>query len=204
MAFIYILTDPFTRDVFYVGQTDKPLSERKRKHKGLREQDQTWRAHKIRRLLRIGKWNDVGIELIQEVPDSFVSEAERYWIAYYRSIGASLVNTADGGEGNARQTGKRLTEEHKRSISESLRRFNQEHPEAGNNGRNRFQHSEETKRKMSETRKAINAAGGNPGGRKPGYKHTLEARQKMSDTRRRKAAEDPAFYAQCLANLRSE
>jgi hypothetical protein len=43
-------------------------------------------------------------------------EAEKFWIASFRLAGADLCNLADGGKG---RDGYRLTDEHKRKISES-------------------------------------------------------------------------------------
>jgi hypothetical protein len=39
------------------------------------------------------------IMLLQDVPNDQWATAERYWIAYYRSLGCPLTNGTDGGEG---------------------------------------------------------------------------------------------------------
>lgn len=64
-------------------------------------------------------------------------EAEKFWIAEYRSRGKAQYNIADGGQGGSLK-GKKRSEETKRKISEAKK------------GRPR---SEETKKKLSEANK---------------------------------------------------
>lgn len=95
-ASIYVLIDPRTNEIRYVGQTSGPLVKRLRRHI-IDTSDESHRSHWIRKLKRQGYIPR--IELIQVVPISHWTEAEMYWIAHYRSIGCSLVNGTNGGEG---------------------------------------------------------------------------------------------------------
>jgi hypothetical protein len=82
--------------------------------------------------------------VIEELPkDSSydqLDEAERFWIAYFRFIGANLTNATDGGDGwalgdhnpmrnpiakakfSAKNKGRKLTEEHKARQREAWQR----------------------------------------------------------------------------------
>ena len=118
MTQIYVLIDPRTEEIRYVGKTVKSLKARVADHR------------------RRFDWNP-RIELVQEVLDDFWQEAERYWIAYYRSIGCDLVNVAKGGAGggmigrhhsfetrarvSAKLTGRVFTSEHRANISVGAR-----------------------------------------------------------------------------------
>ncbi len=60
----------------------------------------------------------VGVEVV----DSYESlnEAEQHWIAYFRYLGARLTNMTRGGDNHL--AGIKLSEEHKRKISEGGKR----------------------------------------------------------------------------------
>ena len=115
MTKIYVLIDPRTEEIRYVGKTSAKLSRRLSQHTRARAHNRhdAWVTCLRERDLR------PHIELVQEVPDDFWQEAERYWIAYYRSIGCNLVNGTDGGEGAPK--GIKLTPEHCAKISASGR-----------------------------------------------------------------------------------
>lgn len=93
-----------------------------------------------------------------------VNEAERFWIAEYRSRGKAeynLANGGDGGNGEANK-GKKRSDETRRKLSEAHK---------GNRP------SEETRQKMSETRK--------------GKKHSEEWAKKISEAHKgRKLSEE--------------
>ncbi len=95
-TYIYVLIDPRDGEIRYVGKTVFMLEDRLNKH--LRDKHNNYRTRWIQSLVRQGL--KPIIKLIETVPpDEDWAERERYWIAYYRSIGANLTNFTDGGEG---------------------------------------------------------------------------------------------------------
>lgn len=92
---VYVLIDPLTEEIRYVGWTRHPLTERLRGH--LRERKSSHRVHWLQSLRQQGL--RPRIQLVQEVPEGQWVEAERYWIAFFKSSGCPLVNGTDGGEG---------------------------------------------------------------------------------------------------------
>lgn len=94
---IYILINPFTKEVFYVGQTVQDLATRLAGHIG----ETGANREKINYIKTITDQNEKPI--IQEVETihatcyidkASVNERERYWINYYRGIGCVLLNVA--------------------------------------------------------------------------------------------------------------
>lgn len=92
---IYGLTDPRSGALRYVGVTKKPLERRLKEH--LRTKENNHRSHWIRSLLR----ENIKPEIfsIEECNRENWQQSERFWIAYFKSIGADLVNTCFGGFG---------------------------------------------------------------------------------------------------------
>jgi|SRR5579872_2645937 len=149
--FVYILSDPRSDDVRYVGKTHRPLTVRLKQHttpSALRKD--THKTHWIKSLLE----QDVrpAIELVEEVEDGKVDDAERFWIEQFRSLGFKLTNATLGGEGQSR--GWQPSEETRRRMSEAHQGrqrapFTQEHRDriaATLRGRKA---SEETRKKMA-------------------------------------------------------
>ena len=93
---IYILRSA-AGEVRYVGKTSRTLRERLSQHiSDARRGHNDHRSRWIRCSMRLGTLPV--IEAI-ETCDNDGSDSERRWIALYRSSGARLVNTTDGGEG---------------------------------------------------------------------------------------------------------
>lgn len=96
---IYGLIDPRTRQLRYVGKTSCSMAKRLRAH--LCRTNLTPKRHSSRwlsGLVSSGLSPDVvDIETIE--PGGDWQEAERYWIAYFRFVGADLTNIVIGGEG---------------------------------------------------------------------------------------------------------
>ncbi len=95
---IYVLKDPRTDEVRYVGWTKKSARARLGNH--INEVAKYQRTHKqrwIASLLGIGLRPEV--EVIESGEGPAWAEAEIRWIAFYRGCGADLVNSTDGGEG---------------------------------------------------------------------------------------------------------
>lgn len=88
---IYAITDATTNEIRYVGKTVSP-SVRWSKHK--HDTSQTHHG----RWLRSIQYNIEFIEL-EWVLDDWI-EAERFWISYFKTLGARLTNYTGGGEGS--------------------------------------------------------------------------------------------------------
>jgi hypothetical protein len=95
-SFVYVLRDPDTERVRYVGRSIYPFS-RYKSHLRIRTNDNTYRANWIRSLATAGK--KPVIEIIQSCPDDKIYSVEQFWIAYYRACGSPLTNGSDGGSG---------------------------------------------------------------------------------------------------------
>lgn len=95
-ATIYILSDPRTDEVRYIGATVQKLTHRLRKHvkyEGL-DAKSVW----IQSLVH----EDVSpvITEIEVVPAEEKGAAEQRWVAFYRQQGADLTNSTEGGSGS--------------------------------------------------------------------------------------------------------
>jgi hypothetical protein len=139
MIRIYGMVDPRTNELRYVGKTGKKfLSWRMASHlhdarRGMKKYVCNWLRELLDEHLR------PEIFVIEEVGDSDWEEAERFWIAYFRSIGAKLTNTAGGGQGNTRalyekrhspMKGRIFSEEHKRRLREGFAQARQKRSES--------------------------------------------------------------------------
>lgn len=93
MPYIYALREPDTHEVRYVGKTHD-LNHRLKNHKN--DKKDTRKARWIQSLRKKGL--EPELIVLAEVGADW-QDAERYWIAYFRSIGADLTNHTDGGEG---------------------------------------------------------------------------------------------------------
>ena len=161
---IYILLEPETNEIRYVGKAVDLYSRIRNHYKPSKLISKTHKNNWVNKLLNEGKYFDVLV--VEEVEnENHLNEAEIKWIKYYKDLGCDLTNGTNGGDGGKmppesiermRQSklGKKLSEEHKFKISE------------GNKG-----HivTEETKEKLREARKT--------------YIVSDETKQKMSDSR---------------------
>lgn len=95
MALIYMAVNTANNKA-YIGKTVESLPIRKRKHKNSANKGSKSLFHKaIRKYgLEVFEWF-----VIETVLDNEVNDAERFWIAYFKSIGATLYNLTIGGEG---------------------------------------------------------------------------------------------------------
>ncbi len=92
---IYILKDPRTNEVRYVGMTHG-VRRRFAEHLYSTKRNRTHVASWIQSLLKIGL--KPVLEEIENGRGAWV-ERERFWIAEYRRLGSRLTNHTDGGEG---------------------------------------------------------------------------------------------------------
>jgi hypothetical protein len=89
---IYVLKDPRTGAIRYVGKTNNP-ARRLRSHICGNPRDNTPKAHWLREL------QGCGLEPVMTVVEIATDwhEAERRWIREQRASGASLLNLSEGG-----------------------------------------------------------------------------------------------------------
>jgi hypothetical protein len=94
---IYILIDPLTNDVKYVGKT---INIAKRLNRHISESKKTTKSHKkawIKSLLKRGL--EPIIEVIDEVLEEDWKFWESYWIEQFKCWGFNLTNDTSGGDG---------------------------------------------------------------------------------------------------------
>lgn len=97
MGYIYVLSDPRTDEVRYVGKTASHLRRRLSTHLAQARRRSNHREKWVASLLDSGLRPH--IELIEAVPDGQADDAERYWIRMLRRLGCRLTNATDGGDG---------------------------------------------------------------------------------------------------------
>lgn len=186
MATIYGFADPRNGALRYVGQTRQPVHRRLKDHlkSNFRSRVRDW----LRKLRSIGMKPVIQI-LESDVVESDVNDAEVFWIAYFKSTGAVLLNMTDGGgfENKSREACMRIAEKlrgRKRPawIMERLRQ--------SNIGR---VPSAETRAKMAAAQR--------------GRKHSLETRLKMSASAPRerpdlRGPKSPEHHAKLVENFK--
>lgn len=117
MTKIYVLKDPNSLQVRYVGKTVQLLRYRLSCHISRSKKHHT--THSNCWIFSLLKENKRPIiELIEEVEDNIWEEREIFWINYYKKI-TSLTNFQIGG-GHS-NIGKNLSKEHREAISKSLK-----------------------------------------------------------------------------------
>ena len=130
-CFIYGLIDPRDGQLRYVGKSTSGM-KRPRSHVSPTHlsKEHTHKANWLRQLLSLGLKPDIEVLETCSSPEE-LSEAERFFIAYFRMVGANLTNLTDGGG----SSGRRLSAEVCERIARKLRGLPQ---------------SEETKKKRAE------------------------------------------------------
>jgi len=128
---IYICCDPVTHEPRYVGKTVRKVEHRIRNHVS-----RSFNTHASRWFNKVKNPYYFVVEIVP--PGGDWIEAEQFWIAYMKSLGARLTNMTVGGEG---LTGRDMPEEVREKIG------------AANRGQKRGPLSPETCAKMSESRR---------------------------------------------------
>jgi len=123
-VYIYVINDPRTGLVRYVGKTADP-KQRFRKH--LTAKNKSLSSKWIRGMLDIGL--KPTFEIIDECTEADWQEKERRYIILFKSIGAKLLNQMPGGEGGPTMLGRKLTPEQANKIS--LSKIGKPNPNAG-------------------------------------------------------------------------
>lgn len=98
--YIYLLKDPITNKIRYIGKT-KNLKTRLSSHI-------SYAKNKKRKSRKVSDWilklskNNLKpiIEVIEISNDKNWQKREIYWIKYYRNLNCDLCNLTDGGDGN--------------------------------------------------------------------------------------------------------
>lgn len=151
---IYGVCDPRTSQLRYVGKTRGRLTTRLYNH--LRVKDKTHRSNWFSKMEREKVLPEIfEIEVVQDW-----REAERFWIAYFRSIGCKLVNTTFGGDGlsgagpTSFKRGQKAWNEGKTYGAETRAKI-----AAANRARVHPKWSEEHKLRHKETMKRVNPGG---------------------------------------------
>lgn len=98
MTFIYLLRDPVTKEVRYIGKAND-IKQRFRAHcnPARARNKNTHKFNWIKSLTRQGLRPE--LEIIEEVPIKAWKERERYWVKHYRKLGNKLTNATSGGDG---------------------------------------------------------------------------------------------------------
>lgn len=119
-TFIYVLLDPRTNEIRYVGKADCPDG---RLSRHLKEKGRTHRHNWLANLRVVGLIPTMRV--IEECPKTEWAEREAFWIAHYRALGCDLVNLCSGGNG-APGISPSVETRHKLSIA--LKRNHALHP----------------------------------------------------------------------------
>jgi len=206
IARIYVLVDPLTSEIRYVGWTTKPLHRRLRHHLTEAKKSNNHKSTWVRSLVRRGYVPD--IRLVQEVPLTVWKEAEVYWIAKFKSLGCPLVNATSGGEGTPGHVvsdsvreqnsqlhkGKVISESHREAISQSAKkrweRWRTDGSSASEETREKIRAARTGKKASEETKKAMSLSAS---GRSLSDEHREKIRQSLLGK-----AKTPEHRAKCL------
>lgn len=113
-TFIYGLLDPRTQQLRYVGKSNNPTDRLKGHISEAKSISKTHKSRWLRKLLNDSIFPELVI--LEEVSLCDFQAAEKWWIAYARSLGCLLVNGTDGGD-----CGKEFELEVRAKISKALK-----------------------------------------------------------------------------------
>lgn len=114
---IYVLLDPFTDELRYVGQTVN-ISKRYSAH--CKALGKTYKDNWIRSLYP----NKPILIILEEVLNIDANKSELFWIQYFTSIGCKLTNHSNEGYFSTGMSGKKHSEITKRKMSYSNKGWN--------------------------------------------------------------------------------
>ncbi len=183
-GYIYKITSPINK--IYIGQTIN-VNRRKLKYISCKCINQPRIYNSIKKY----GWSSHVFEVIDDCDFEDMNKIERYWQDYYEVIGDNglnciLTNTLEKKLIRSKETREKI------SISKKGKKLSHEHKLSLKGLRKGYKHSEETKRKMSESNKRlnlgrkfsddINKKKGRKGINHPLYSvgHSKESRLKMS------------------------
>lgn len=117
---IYVLLDPDTHEVRYVGMTTRGVGRLKEHFLyGRKYRSHLYKYCWINNVISRGK--EPIINILQQweyIDHQDLCAAEVYWISYFRSVGSPLTNLTDGGEGTV---GRKVSKETREKVSKSNR-----------------------------------------------------------------------------------
>jgi hypothetical protein len=181
MVYGRIYKIPFPNGKNYIGLTTQTLKKRRRKHK-----DYAISANETRVLYKaLRKYNMIDTfqlveidtaETLEELCEKEIEYIKKYNSYYKNNRG---YNMTFGGEGI---NGYVFTEECRQKMSESTKKYHEEHPEAGK------QHSDKLKRHYEEHPEAGRLYGERM---KKHFEEHPETRQKMSEAKKKHYEEHP-------------
>lgn len=118
---VYVLKEPNTNEIRYVGVTTQELNQRLSQHiNAAKNHEKRHVCNWISTLLKEGL--RPVIEQIDDVPDNQWEEMEKYYIKTYRNIGCNLTNISEGGAGvvtadmRSKSSMERSAEGHKKAV----------------------------------------------------------------------------------------
>jgi len=166
---IYVLLEPDTNNVRYVGKAIDLYTRIRNHYKPSRLIDKTHKNNWLNKLLNEGKY--VKVSIVEQLEDeNLLNEAEKKWIKHYKDLGCDLTNGTEGGDGGkmspesiekmkSKKIGVKLSKEHKQKISEGNkgRVVTEETRTKLSEARKTYVVSEETRRKLSESHKGQTA-----------------------------------------------
>jgi hypothetical protein len=133
---IYALVDPRSGELRYVGKTSLTVERRLSAHaSNVRRGLHSHKHHWLRDVMRAGLEPSTAVLEVVPPGDDWI-EAEKFWIGYFRFLGARLVNQCDGGQGTSgisfsaehrerlrvSHLGKKRSPEHNAKMAEIHRR----------------------------------------------------------------------------------
>jgi hypothetical protein len=142
MKYIYVLIDPISNEIRYVGQTRAKLDNRLTHH--LKDKTKTHKTCWLKSLTKIDKVPIIqSLKSFETISDEELNKEEIYWISFCKDLGLDLTNSTDGGRGTS---GHKMSTESRNRISLSVKSRPFKH-------RRKVVRSEEWCRKISEARK---------------------------------------------------
>jgi hypothetical protein len=127
--FIYVLTEPDGVTIRYVGKSNEfRISKRISEH--CRYSQLHLHTHKNNWIKSLLEKNQKPIlKVIEECHEENYRIREKYWVQFYKMQGCTLTNGTEGGEGAVRIRNRIISDEQKKTISQTLKKRYQEHPE---------------------------------------------------------------------------
>jgi group I intron endonuclease len=113
-TYIYILSEPTSNQVRYVGKTKDP-NRRLKKHISERFIHDSYKDRWIRKIVENGELPEITV--IDTVDDKEWIFWERFYISYFKFIGCNLTNGTDGGDQPPSTKGRKQTIESRLKMS---------------------------------------------------------------------------------------
>src|SRR5665213_2971556 len=96
MNYIYVLIDPVSNEIRYVGKTTNPRGRLRQHINHAKRGERTHRDNWINVLLRNG--SEPVFETIDVVSDAYWDKAEQKWVSLFKNSGCRLTNMTEGGD----------------------------------------------------------------------------------------------------------